>query len=289
MHDFGWLIFGFHSELEMLETLSASPYFVFGWPLILKIMPEFFDFQANDMTKLPTWVKLPNLPLRCWTPLCLSKLARMIGKPIHCDIPTANMSRLSYARILVEVDLLYELPQAIQVVLPNGMPFSQQVTYESLPRFCTRCRVISHSANVCNRGPSPMKKKRPHIASVSGVPFEDATVVEQQQPDSADPPTDPPAPTAANDTVAHMKAHSPELKRSKVDVSTKQSSTLDPMCTAEEGATPAVKSTRRQYLTRSKVAATFDATPLEKQKLKGLAIVLMSMSSSDITAPLSTF
>jgi len=62
MHDSGWLIFAFHSELEMLETLSSGPYFVFGRPFILKIMPEFFDFQASDMTKLPTWVKLPNLP-----------------------------------------------------------------------------------------------------------------------------------------------------------------------------------------------------------------------------------
>jgi hypothetical protein len=62
MHDSGWLIFAFHYELEMLETLSSGPYFVFGRPFILKIMPEFFDFQASDMTKLPTWVKLPNLP-----------------------------------------------------------------------------------------------------------------------------------------------------------------------------------------------------------------------------------
>jgi hypothetical protein len=28
------------------------------------------------------------------------KLGSMIGKPIHCDIPTTTMSRLSYARIL---------------------------------------------------------------------------------------------------------------------------------------------------------------------------------------------
>uniref|UniRef100_A0A2K1Y9R9 DUF4283 domain-containing protein n=1 Tax=Populus trichocarpa TaxID=3694 RepID=A0A2K1Y9R9_POPTR len=175
MHDSGWLIFVFHYELEMPETLSSGPYFVFGRPLILKVMPEFFDFQASDMTKLPTWVKLPNLPLRCWTPLCLSKLAGMIGKPIHCDVPTANMTRLSYARILIEVDLLQELLDAIQVVLPNGTPFSQQVTYESLPRFCKRCRVIGHSANTCNRAVATSdavlqekhKLKGPVIASKS--------------------------------------------------------------------------------------------------------------------------
>jgi hypothetical protein len=52
------------------------------------------------------------------------------------------------------------------------------------------------------------------------------------------------------------------------------------MCTAEEGAAPAVMTTMRQYLTRSRAAATSDATPLEKQKPKGPAIVLMFMSSS---------
>jgi hypothetical protein len=313
MHDSGWLIFAFNSELEMLETLSAGPYFVFGRPLILKIMPEFFDFQANDMTKLPTWVKLPNLPLRCWTSLCLSKIGSMIGKPIHCDIPTTTMSRLSYARILVEVDLLQELPHAIQVVLPNGTPLSQQVTYESLPRFCTRCRVIGHSANTCNRG--PMQKKRPHTVS------EDADVVGKQQSDSADPP----APPTTVDVVDPIKGHS-ERKRSKIVVfgpkqnldprctteaeatpdvvspptpkatdaavdltrkrsklaasGTKQSSSLATKCTDEEETAPTVVTTRRQYLTRSRVAVTSDGTPIEKHKLKGPTIVLMSMSSS---------
>jgi hypothetical protein len=107
---------------------------------------------------------------------CLLKLGSMIGKPIHCDIPTATMSRLSYARILVEVDLLQELPNVIQVVLPNGTPLSQQVTYESLSRFCKRCRVIGYSANACNRGPNSMQKKHPYTAVVT----EDADVVGKQ-------------------------------------------------------------------------------------------------------------
>ncbi|KAJ6922923.1 hypothetical protein NC652_016544 [Populus alba x Populus x berolinensis] len=82
-----------------------------------------------------------------------------IRKPICCDILTANISRLSYTRILIEVDLLQELPDAIQVVLPNSTPFSQHVIYESLPRFCKRCHVIGHSANACNRGLNSTRKK----------------------------------------------------------------------------------------------------------------------------------
>jgi hypothetical protein len=65
MHDSGWLIFAFSSETEMLEIMGEGSYYVFGQPLILKVMPNFFDFQSIDMTKVPTWVRFPNLPLRC--------------------------------------------------------------------------------------------------------------------------------------------------------------------------------------------------------------------------------
>jgi hypothetical protein len=63
MHDSGWLIFEFSLELEMLDVFGAGPYDVFGRPLILQIMPEYFDFQFAELTTMPTWVRFPNLPL----------------------------------------------------------------------------------------------------------------------------------------------------------------------------------------------------------------------------------
>jgi hypothetical protein len=59
MHDSGWLIFTFTSETDMFEVLSRGPYYVFGQPLILKIMPEFFDFATSEMVRMPVWVKIP--------------------------------------------------------------------------------------------------------------------------------------------------------------------------------------------------------------------------------------
>ena len=42
MHDSGWLVFAFSLELEMLDVLGAGPYAIFGRPLVLQIMPDFF-------------------------------------------------------------------------------------------------------------------------------------------------------------------------------------------------------------------------------------------------------
>jgi hypothetical protein len=99
------------------------------------------------------------LPLKCWSSTCLTKLSNMLGKPIHCDTPTASMTRLSYARVLIEVDMLIDLPSSIHLVLPNGSTLTQQVMFESLPRLCKTCRIIGHTVSTCNKGTSYKRKK----------------------------------------------------------------------------------------------------------------------------------
>jgi len=143
----------------MLDVLGGDPYYVFGQPLILKVMPEYFDFSSSDMMEMPSWIRFFNLPLKCWSSTCLTKLSSMLGKPIHCDTPTASMTRLSYARVLIEVDMLIDLPSSINLVLPNGSTLTQQVMFESLPRLCKTCRIIGHTVSTCNKGTSYKRKK----------------------------------------------------------------------------------------------------------------------------------
>jgi hypothetical protein len=69
---------------------------------------------------VPVWVKFPNLPLKCWSTKCLSKITSMPEKPIQSDKLASTMSRLSYAKVLVELDLLDDLSNSIEIVLPNG-------------------------------------------------------------------------------------------------------------------------------------------------------------------------
>jgi hypothetical protein len=59
------------------------------------------------------------------------------------------MARLSYARVLVEVNLIDVLPSSIKVILPNGSTLNQEVVYETLSRFCKLYRKLSHSTVAC--------------------------------------------------------------------------------------------------------------------------------------------
>jgi len=132
---------------------------VYGRPLILKLMTKFFDFSCEEMTRAPVWVRFPNLPLCCWSPPCLSKIASVLGKPIQSDHMTSSLSRLSYARVLVELDLREDLHHSVAMSLPSGPILNQKVVYEALPKFCNLCNVIGHTRLLCSKdavGPSPV-------------------------------------------------------------------------------------------------------------------------------------
>lgn len=152
MHESGWLVYKFQSEEDKWSVLSKGPYLVYGRPLILRSMSEYFNFSSSEMYQVPVWIQFPYLPLKCWTPLCLSKLANVLGKPLQCDKFTATKERISYARVLVEVDLLADLRSSINVSLPNGNSLIQKVIYETLPKFCKHCKVLGHSTGTCSKG-----------------------------------------------------------------------------------------------------------------------------------------
>ncbi|KAJ6881824.1 hypothetical protein NC651_028433 [Populus alba x Populus x berolinensis] len=65
-HESGWLVYKFNSVDDKLAVLASGPYLVYGRPLILKAMPEYFNVSYEEMTSVPVWVKFPNLPLKLW-------------------------------------------------------------------------------------------------------------------------------------------------------------------------------------------------------------------------------
>jgi hypothetical protein len=65
---------------------------------------------------------------------------------------TATKERVSYAQVLVEIDLLANLRSSVNVTLPNGNPLIQRVIYETLPKFCKHCKVLGHSTGACSKG-----------------------------------------------------------------------------------------------------------------------------------------
>lgn len=108
-------------------------------------MPLFFDFRLEEMSRVPVWVKFPNLPVTLWKEEFLSKICHQVGKLLMADLHTTRMEIWGFDRALVEIDLSKPLRKFIDLILSNGKVIKQQEEYEWLPLYCDECKQIGHS------------------------------------------------------------------------------------------------------------------------------------------------
>ncbi|XP_070007969.1 uncharacterized protein [Nicotiana sylvestris] len=108
-------------------------------PLILKSWTKDFDLYNEVLKTIPLWVSFPNLPLNSWGRLTLSRIARGLGTPLYADECTSNASRISYARVLIEMDISKKLPKCIKIQYPSGKEFEQMVEYDWVLQYCKKC------------------------------------------------------------------------------------------------------------------------------------------------------
>lgn len=164
-HASGWLLFKFSSEMDRDEVLRKGPYYIYGRPLLLKVMPDMFDFNDSEISKVPVWVQFPSLPLEFWNVRALSKIASKLGSPKQADKLTISRDRVSYARVLVEIDVTQPLKEELCIIAPNGRQLTQEVRYEYVPKFCVFCKSIGHVQDKCpyykaSTSVAPVDKRR---------------------------------------------------------------------------------------------------------------------------------
>ncbi|KAJ8627657.1 hypothetical protein MRB53_020964 [Persea americana] len=112
----GHFIFRFNSLEDKTYILGLSP-------LSLEKKKIFFlpwspgqDEMAWPSTA-PVWIRLAGLPYHCWSKHILFSLASSIGQPIKLDDITTAQRILTYARVLVNIDLSKLKPPIILVDL----------------------------------------------------------------------------------------------------------------------------------------------------------------------------
>nr|XP_016489638.1 PREDICTED: uncharacterized protein LOC107809505 [Nicotiana tabacum] len=72
--------------------------------------------------------------------------------PMYADECTAKQLKVSYARMLIEVDVTKPLKDEITVEEPNRRTFLQPINYDWKPKFCETCQVIGHNCKQEGRG-----------------------------------------------------------------------------------------------------------------------------------------
>ncbi|KAK4720345.1 hypothetical protein R3W88_010578 [Solanum pinnatisectum] len=162
LHKEGYYIVKFQNLNDMNEILYIGPYTINNGPIILKQWCPDFDFGSKFLTDIPLWVNFPKLPLNYWGVGSLSRIASAIGVPLFAEECTTKQTRISYARMLIEVNVTKPIPQQITVMDPNGVTFMQEVVLEWRPQYCDKCQKIRHQCQAAAQTQEePPRKRRP--------------------------------------------------------------------------------------------------------------------------------
>ncbi|KAF3783775.1 retrotransposable element ORF2 protein [Nymphaea thermarum] len=101
--------------------------------------------EINPSTTAPLWVRLPSLPPYFWNGRIFKAAAMGLqGDFLEADIPTVQMSRSNFARILLDLPIQSELPPEVEIDLGGGPILAQATVYEGRLRFCRMCGVNFH-------------------------------------------------------------------------------------------------------------------------------------------------
>lgn len=167
-HEEGYYVLRFNSDDECSEILKGGPYFLNKAPMIVKKWSSNFDFKEEILRVIPVWVRLPSLPLHCWGVESLSRIVSAVGVPIIADECTAKQLKVSYARVLVEVDITQEFVKEIKIRDTTGREFIQKAIPEWRPFYCRTCNKVGHECKEGNEVKQDQKKQMSKLETKGG-------------------------------------------------------------------------------------------------------------------------
>lgn len=153
----GVLLVDFNSGEAKEEVTERGIWMYDKKPLIVKEFNINESFNKEEMMKIPTWIRLPGLPIKFWSEQGLGKVGSLIGKPLYADRATEEKAFFTYARLLVEVNFEDEVQEVVKLRDDEGKFYEQRVIYEWRPIKCGFCNKIGHGEEVCRRREQPSK------------------------------------------------------------------------------------------------------------------------------------
>ena len=125
----GLFFFRFKDPEARDWVMNAGPWHLAGRPFILRAWKPGMDMLNNQLSSIPIWVRFYNIPLEYWTSTCLGHIASTVGIPLHLDRLTENQTKLSFARICVEVGVDCEFPTSVLLDRGNGNYSTIKIEY----------------------------------------------------------------------------------------------------------------------------------------------------------------
>ncbi|GKE42531.1 zinc knuckle CX2CX4HX4C containing protein [Tanacetum coccineum] len=112
-----------------------------------------------ELTRIPVWVKIHDVPIQVFSEDGLSIIASQIGKPIMLDSYTSSMcteslGRSSFARCLIEINAEDALKKSLTIGVPliedTGFTIETvTIKYDWKPPRCDLCKIFGYVHHHC--------------------------------------------------------------------------------------------------------------------------------------------
>ncbi|XP_074283509.1 uncharacterized protein LOC141608057 [Silene latifolia] len=143
------------------NLLNSGPYLFENKPIILRPWSKDVDLIKEKVDKVPVWVKLYGIPIKFWGD-CLPSIAGLVGKFVRKDLATQDKTRLSFARVMVELTIDQVLKEKVRFLDEGGHVVDVRIEYEWKPMSFSICKGLGHGSQHCRKAkPKPVIKPGP--------------------------------------------------------------------------------------------------------------------------------
>lgn len=98
---------------------------------------------------------------------CLGKIGSVIGKPLYVVECATKKLRMSYARILVEVDITMKQTYHMMIKDSDGKLIKQMVEFQWKPKYCGTCLKSGHDCqNEIGKSSNIWHEKKPKAETI---------------------------------------------------------------------------------------------------------------------------
>ncbi|XP_026428352.1 uncharacterized protein LOC113324246 [Papaver somniferum] len=164
IHGESAFIFYFVDDEDRSTALEHGYLYISNQLFLVQPWHPDIESEIAELKSVPIWINLRKVPLHFWDSDGLSSIASYLGRPVRMDNQTLNRSRISYARVCVEVDVMFDYQASIPVVVDDSKRFNVYVEYSWKPPKCMHCHVFGHNRNGCSK--LKMEKAAAVIAAI---------------------------------------------------------------------------------------------------------------------------
>ncbi|CAE5977993.1 unnamed protein product [Arabidopsis arenosa] len=175
--------FRIRDQATRLRVLRRGMWNIAGLPMILAKWSPIPEEAQPEVSTMPLWVTLKNVPHSMYSWEGLGFLSSPIGDPIRLHPETELCSNFEEAKVFVGVNLTKSLPQKFCFKLNQVEEVTVEFVYPWLPPRRSRCSKWGHTEDVCvTKKASPVKVKADDLEEGELVAENDSEKTETSVP-----------------------------------------------------------------------------------------------------------